>query len=1478
MKKIYKYISILALASFAASCAKEELVDPNENTGAEQETVVAGKELSFTLSVPASAETKTVLGAKDGSTYPVYWSEGDVVALNGIAATEFIPSSDGTSATAKFKLASLAAPYNFLYGGVSGTSDQVSFPATQNYVADSFDPAAMPMYASLANVNENVTFSHVGALLRFSFTGTDKISSVTLTAADESKSLSGNFTIGTSSGVLDGTLTPVAGSASLLYSFGEDKQLSQTPFVFYVAVPAGTYPGGIVLEVVDNAAGHMTMKVMADAETIEAGKVREFSNVVYAPEKELNLILINSDATLQQFATRVAGGEPYLNARVTADFTATSAWTPVADYKGIFDGNSKTISGLANPLFDNLGGVVKNLTLNSTITATDDSNWGIFTKTLVPSAEVDDVAGLYNCTAKGSLTFTPAEALSADSQIGGLVGNNRGGVISNCTNEAAVTMGDNGQSNASQVSLGGVVGRTQKGGDLSTQGEISNCTNNGSVVCNAQLSENIYIGGVLGFQVETKEYISGCVNNGLVKLGSTFSTSKSIQLGGVIGMGKGTIESCSNSSSAEVTTEAGSTGGNASDYYIGVGGVVGRISREDGTYSGLTNAGTINFNTTGEAAWIGGIVGRFNEGATLSSVTNSGSINCSAETDMESYIGGIAPRITKSITDCHSTGGTITYTGANYAGKLYIGGVTGYTNAAVQISNCSSAMTLNIGGAFEATSNNYFGFGGVIGNVAHNDATLIDCSNTGDINWSQEISANGYSFIGGVAGRSQGVISGCSNSGTVTYSGKNSAQNPFVGGIVGTNSDVSGDRILNCTNSGNIVINTSTQSNKYIYVGGIAGRTYGTVIATNSGDIDVLKIKCTRFNVGGIAGQNNGTVASGSKNAAESVITLSGVTTSEHTYCGGIVGLSSKGAITGAENAGTITMTDGCVSTKSYFVGGIAGRAEATTTTYCTNSGAVSTASKTTSSGTYIQVAGIIGYNNSTAPISDCTNSGNISNTGNSAGYVCVGGITSESDTDLSNCINTGNISNSGTSSNNYPVCVGGVAGINGGKNFTSCSSSTGTITNSSNCTGVRVGGVVGYVYGSSAVSVDKCTNASEINISNEGVFAFGEFIEHIIAGGIVGRGNAQIAYNECQNDGTLYLELYGAENQAGVRIGGIFGDNTNTTSSGTTAYDNNCTKCVNNADLEIFLRYTAASIKVDNPVAGGIAGRIDKSTESGQTGSILSECTNNGYIHVQSNRGVVAGIAGQMLDGQILNCSNTGYIHYRYNKSTAHYGAVGGIVANAWSSAEKIDGCTNSGQIELRSLTNSSTLSNYAGGILGWAEEDNIVVSNCENTGSVTCSTCTDNKNGAAMAGGIIGYKESSTKDYNNINRGNVTALAVKNRHSAAGGVVGALRLGTIEACYNYGTIEAGEKASAYDKSNATYSVGRAGSIAGFYHRSAQAPYKACEGTITKCYVGGTVQGKHTSGNVVTITADNFGGNIVGWGDDPTDCFFAGN
>ena len=1356
MKKIYSYISLVALAAFSAGCAKE-LVNPEDQLtdSNKQEELVSG-ELTVQLSVPASAQTKTVLGVKNGDSYPVYWSPEDVVTLNGTAATEFTPSDDNRSATAKFKLASLKAPYNFLYGGVSGTSDQVSFPATQNYVADGFDPAAMPMYASLASRTDNVTFSHVGSLLRFSFTGTNKLSSITLTAADNSKSLSGNFTIGSNNGVLNGTLTPVSGNASLLYSFGEDKQLSQTPFVFYIAVPAGSYPGGIVLDVIDNEAGHMIVKVMESNETIAAGKVREFENVVYEPEKEANLILINSDATLQQFATRVAAGEIYLNARVAANFTATSAWTPVADYKGIFDGNGKTISGLTQPLFNNLGGVIRNLTLNSNITATaaDDTNWGIFTKTLVPSAEVDDVAGLYNCTAKGSLTFTPSAALAKDSQIGGLVGNNRGGTVSSCTNEATVTMGESGDTHSSQVSLGGVVGRTQKGGDLSTQGDISNCTNNGSVVCNAKLSKNIYIGGVLGFQVEKKEYISGCVNNGLVKLGSTFSTSESIQLGGVIGLGKGTIESCSNSSSAEITTEAGSTGGNASDYYIGVGGVVGRISREDGTYSGLTNAGTINFNTTGEDAWIGGIVGRFNEGAGMSGATNSGSINCSAVTDCYTYIGGIAARITKPLTDCHSTGGTITYTGANTKATLYIGGITGYTNAAIEISNCSSAMTLNIGGAFDSSSDGYFGTGGVVGNIANDEATLVNCSNTGDINWSQQISAKGYSFLGGVAGRSQGVISGCSNSGTVTFSGKNSAQNPYIGGIVGTNSNVSGDRILNCTNSGNIVINTSTQSNKYIFVGGIAGRGYGNTVATNSGKIDVVQLKCTRLNLGGLIGESNGTISAGSKNLAEGDITVTGLTISgDYIRLGGVAGIN-LGTVT-ADNAGDVILTDEATSKKSIFIGGVVGRGEAPIEG-CTNTGNVSNGCSMTTAESYTQVGGVVGYNNGDSPLSDCHNTGAVSNSGNSTGFLYVGGVTSESDSDIENSTNTGSVNNSGESGGSY--------------------------SDGKKCHNTSVGGVSGVC---SAITVTACYNTGAV--SNTAYAGGGIFV-----GGVVGKssnGTYVTCYNtgEVSNSGKAYDSLVCCD----VAIGGFAGyltGNANTLTGTETAYNYN-SGAVSETSESGYLG------------VGGCVGFVDSD------GSGLSYLKNlaDGVITVSDNT------RERIFTGGVLGCcyaemtmdyaSNAALLKFR-NLTISNHVLIGGVLGGFYSKNKDdsfksyhmtLTGLTNSGKIDcpdsgsksgnmLASKTENKTWS-YVGGISGVGDSYEKTFTNCTNTGEIVLYN-----NLYTRLGGVLGY--TNVNPTGCINRGDIRYYRRKNANTygsgVVGGVVGYMNVPTVENLTN--------------------------------------------------------------------------------------------
>ena len=1344
MKKIYTYISLVALAAISAGCAKE-LVNPEDLLTDSNKTELVNGELTVQLSVPASANTKTVLGLKNGDTYPVYWSPEDVITLNGTAATEFTPSDDSKTATAKFKLTSLTAPYCFLYGGVSGTSNQVSFPSTQNYVEGSFDPAAMPMYASVNDLKENVTFSHVASLLKFSFTGTNQISSINLSAGNAA--LAGNFTIGTTDGVLDGTLTSGATNSNLVYNFGGDKQLSQTPFVFYVAVPAGTYAEGITLEIIDNDSGHMTVKVMNTEESnmIAAGKVREFANVEYAPTKELNLIQINSEATLQQFASRVAAGETTLNARVTADFTVSSSWTPVADYKGIFEGNSKTITGLNQPLFDVLGGVVKNLTLNSTITATDadDRNWGIFAKQLSPSVEVDDVAGLQNCTAQGIIDYTPNSVIDGNINVGGLVGNNAGGALSNCTNEATVTMGDNDETHASETSIGGVLGRTQKGGDLSAQGDISNCINNGTVVCNAKLSKNVYIGGILGFQVEKAEYISGCVNNGLVKLSSTFSTSSAIHIGGVIGLGKGKIESCTNGTNGVVTSESGSTGGS----YLCHGGVVGRMSHDSRTYSGLTNAGTINVAAVGGDAWVGGVVGRCNEGSTLTDVTNNGSINYTAESSKAGYIGGITGRITNSLSNCHSTGGTITYTGANLAGTLYIGGITAYTKEEITISDCSSAMTLNVGGNFTATNDNYFGTGGIIGYVANDNAIVSNCSNTGDITWSQQISSKGYSYLGGVIGRCNGLLSGCSNSGTVTFSGKNSAQNPFIGGIVGTNTNLSGDRISNCTNNGNIVVNAPNQTNKYFYIAGIAGRSYGNVTATNNGNIEINVLTCTRI------------------------------------YAGGLIGLAESGSITGT-NTGNFTIAEGCKGNDNILAGGIAGQSKAPLTS-CTNSGTISNAGDAANDKKYINLGGIIGYNYTDAVITDCTNTGDVINTGNSEkGYVYVGGITSEGDQDIVNCVNTGKISNSGASGNSRRIAIGGIAGASYW-DITS-SHNEGEIYNNGTGSGnVAIAGIAGSYKNA---TVTDCYNTGYIK--NDGNAGAG-----IMAGGVAGLSDG-CTFVTCYN--TADVDNYGVATDISTDAdygtdGGYSDFAVDVCLGGIAGY------LVNKNDLsgsESEYNYNSGVIYEESEskwaALGGIAGYTKSNSD-------LSYAKNldDGTVYIEGslrNKVYLGGVLGVAGDALTMDyASNEATIKYRHVTLEA-FCLTGGVLGGWYSAAKNISstitGCTNSGIIDCWNIegeagggnmaaTASATSYSYVGGICGVGDSYGKKFINCTNTGRIGVYNQVKTR-----LGGVLGYSNNNPDGC--VNKGRINYCRYnpegldKYGYGEVGGVVGYMNIVT--------------------------------------------------------------------------------------------------
>ena len=1389
MKKFYIILSVFVLTVLAAGCAKE-LQDPNaaiDNVITVDETT--GESIvTVTLSVPESSDTKTTLGAKDGSSYPVKWSAGDVITLNGTAAASFTPASGNASATATFYAGkddqehgkTFSTPYNFLYLGVAGQSNQVTFPATQSYVVGGFDPAAMPMYASVDNVNSDITFSHVGALLKFSLTGTNKIDAITLTAADASKSLSGNFTIGATAGILNGSLTPAAAGASLTYSFSPGHiQLGDDPFVFYVAIPAGTYEGGINLTIVDNASGHMNVTVMDSnaTKTIAAGKVREFDNVVYIPAKENNLKQIYNTTTFQEFVTAVAGGNKTLNARLTPSAASidlssiAGSFESIEDYKGTFDGNGKTLTGLTKPMFDDLLGVVKNLTLNSTISTTStDKYWGIFAKRIIPSLEVDDVPGLQNCTASGSITWTPSSAIDSYMSLGGLVGDNKGGTITGCTNNAAVTFASS-VTHTNQPSVGGVVGRTQKGGDLKTQGEISNCTNNGTVTVAAQFSQGAYIGGVLGYQVEKAETVSGCNNHGLVKVTSTFSTSGALHLAGVVGMAKGVVENCTNASDGVVTSEACSVSS-----YLCQGGVVGRLNGT-ATYSTLTNAGTLNVAALGGSSGrlIGGVVGRCNEGATLDGITNSGNINYTAEATNDTYIGGVVAHNVQNdiiLQNCSSTGGTLTVSNASHSGGLYVGGVVGYSTKAV--TSCSNAMTIATSGTMTQGSNSYLCFGGVIGYMS-GAVLATNCTNSGAINFGQTQSDEGQLYIGGVAGAVTGAeISGGGNSGTITFSGQNTKRPPSVGGIVGrvfSNTTDSGYSLNNnVTNSGSIIFNSSVSSSQYMYAGGLVGQHLGgNIYGTNDAPITVTELHESMMALGGIVGYLAGGIVSNGTNTANGDIALNGFISAYHSYTGGIVGMASGGSsiaagggtITGASNAGDITVGSGCAIPRNNYVGGV------------------------------------IAYAGNT--VSGASNTGNIVNnysqgsSSNATSYhYAIGGVAGYSVAALSSCYNTGNVTNNG-STYKSEINVAGVVGISEG-DLTSCSNGTpslagGTVTNTATSgtntiQDMQVGGLIGNNKGGNTIT--SCFNKGAV--TNSGLGA------KISIGGLAGWSSASTTYTStCYNTGFLTNTGTGSSNP-GLCMGGLLGvaRGTNTLTGTASVYNYNQSVIVDDSETL-------------NVAVGGICGYSDNAPSSFNYCKSLVPDSETDYDDIEiknntKNKVYVGGILGMSAVASTLDYTqNVSDIKFTSLAITETGQVFGGGIIGGWTASgeQTITGCTNSGWVYTKASAGdlavadseakpkywscfagiagmgAGTSENLGG---GWNTITGKTFTNCTNTGTVRIYAAL-----RCCIAGVVAYTEnnpdgcvSTAADIRPYLTGGIAQVGENYHRNICGGVVG--------------------------------------------------------------------------------------------------------
>ena len=481
---------------------------------------------------------------------------------------------------------------------------------------------------------------------------------------------------------------------------------------------------------------------------------------------------------------------------LTDDIDCSGAvWVPHT-FKGTFDGNGKTIDNL---VVENAGeasffakvdsGIVKNLTFGTGCS---------FTASAAASSKRIYAASL-TAVASGTATFI------------------------NVVNKGAV--------NTTETAAGGTSGNYIAGicSSFQSTGTVTGCENHGAVTFMANPEAWVNCGGLFG-EITKGTVLKDCKNYGTIQFKATNKSNKTLNLAGVTGSATvAAFDSCVNYGSVEANVNGTHTG------ETNIGGII-AIDNAGilGTISNCENRGNLTNNSASGNLRMGGFVGCIKGYASdVTGFRNYGQIKNAG-----------------SVTSWMAMGGAV--------------GLVNGLNANVNtISDCENHGTL-----LNTVSKGRMTLGGIVGFIQSSNTVVSDATNTAEVKNTGDAS-NGVT-LGGIAGRIEAVdggkntISNCVNQGAVTFaaaSASDANMKSGVGGILGVHSGAIYDgtdkkkyhkgseiKIENCSNSGTVTKTGKGTAN--LYMGGIAaafnsllesGMTYiqkGSLIScTNTGDL-----------------------------------------------------------------------------------------------------------------------------------------------------------------------------------------------------------------------------------------------------------------------------------------------------------------------------------------------------------------------------------------------------------------------------------------------------------------------------------------------------------------------------------------------------------------------------------------------------------------------------------------------------------------
>ena len=271
-------ICTLLCALTLVSC---QIDDTDSNIGANGTT---------TLTI-STAATRTSLGMKEGDTYPIYWSEGDRIVVNGNLSEECVINAQNPSSAQFTVNAVLDYPRSILYTADYSTSpsDCVVFPTEQIYEVNSIKSGYAPMYGYVSSQKDNIQLKHLAGILRLPIKAENvgtTLKSITI-KSNNGEAISGRFTLDCSNGKLSTTSDC---DSEIIYV--TDTTLSaEDATIFNIVIPKGTY-GACTITFTDSKGDKMVGSWTPS--NLAAGVVREFKTITYRANSSYNLEAFDS--------------------------------------------------------------------------------------------------------------------------------------------------------------------------------------------------------------------------------------------------------------------------------------------------------------------------------------------------------------------------------------------------------------------------------------------------------------------------------------------------------------------------------------------------------------------------------------------------------------------------------------------------------------------------------------------------------------------------------------------------------------------------------------------------------------------------------------------------------------------------------------------------------------------------------------------------------------------------------------------------------------------------------------------------------------------------------------------------------------------------------------------------------------------------------------------------------------------------------